>query len=130
MAERLIMSVFDQLMMDLKQPLAANSPVPPKATSSALPFTTLPSSSPINPATSVIAPAAPSSKWMMITLIGALAFGLWYMGGGLGLGGGSTAASTKRRGRGRRRVRSVRSSRKRRVGRRRSRSRKKVTFGR
>lgn len=106
------------------------SPTGANATSSMLPFNTVPASSPVNPATPVVAPAPSSNKWMVISLLGALAFGMWYMGGGFGLGTGTTsAAPAKRRGRGRRKASRARSSRRRSGGRRRSRSRKKVTFG-
>lgn len=115
------MATSMDFLTSLSQPLVPNSPmVPPTTanTASAIPFTTMP-----NPPAPAAAPS--SKKWMAITAIGALAFGLWYMGGGFGLGtGGGTSAPAKRRGR-------RRASRSRRSGgrRRRSRSRKTVTFG-
>lgn len=122
-------TAFDQFWSDLKAPMVPNSPVPTGSTarSGAMSFNTLPSVVPPKPP-STEKPSTGPSKMMVISVIGALALGMWWMSGGFSLGSSAAAAPSKgrrrRRSSGRRRV----VSRRRRSSSRR-RGRKKVTFG-
>lgn len=116
----------------LSQPLVPNSPMVTPTTAnnaSVLPFVST-INAPVGPATPGPAPA--SNKWMAISVLGALAFGLYYMSGGFGGGEASAAPASKSRSRRRRKS----SSRRRAPARRRKsrsrgkrRGRERVTWG-
>lgn len=120
-------TAFNQFWNDLKAPLVANSPMIPSTSANAgnaLPFTVAPNAPAPAPA-----PAPGSNKWMVISLIGAACFGLYYMAGGFGGAGPLAPASGGKRRKSRRRA----TSRRRASGRRRKgrskRSRGRVTWG-
>ena len=117
------MSAFDQFWTDLKAPLVPNSPMIKPTSGNAV--TAMPFVTPPNPQAPAPAPAPGANKWMVISLIGAACFGLYYMAGGFG--GGSAIAAPARTSRRRRSTRRRASAPRRRKSRNR-RSRGKVTW--
>lgn len=84
-------TAFNDFLQSLKQPWVPNSPMIPSTTANAanaIPFAASPT--PLVPPE----PPRPASKWPVIALIGALAFGAYYMSGGFG-GAGAIAPEKK-----------------------------------